>query len=521
MSTISALATHSQRFQGGAKLGRSNSRLIRSHTMAAEKRVTFIESNTVTTKTPVRSTRSLARRGSVRTAGFNRPPKTGQVKRAGAIRRGHRRVMSNHKDARDLFDFYDIPEEEEEEKGDALRHVLDTLADEKGVISTEVKVPDALMFMTCLSANKDGSQVAVGSGSKSQNLFIYAPMASSGPNPPTMVHKQTLSMPSPVYALDWAPSAVPRREGMEHPLLVGSKGGMVHLVGVRAGESGRIIRRFNHNAHVEIPASASSRITSLGFMPTDDQTFFSLYHSHMFLWDVKQSSQPIAHGGLSANALTCAAGSPLTRGLVAVGGTSVGQGGIKIIDTRADWRHATGLSSAHDGPVRSVAWSPFVDNWLATGGDDGVVRVWDTRNLKETEPVTCMAGQSSGISWSMKTRTALTTASADRIVRTWDFSESLVSSASRTQQPSPFEQSEAYVWLPEHARRAALKRKALFYDLHGLEQPGDGNLDGAHQKVSQGCKSAIAGLTSLYHSSEGEAYLSLDTMGTLSYNVMN
>ncbi len=32
--------------------------------------------------------------------------------------------------------------------------------------------------------------------------------------------------------------------------------------------------------------------------------------------------------------------------------------------------------TGHRGWVRACAWSP--DGWLATGGDDGVVRVWDS-----------------------------------------------------------------------------------------------------------------------------------------------
>ena len=40
------------------------------------------------------------------------------------------------------------------------------------------------------------------------------------------------------------------------------------------------------------------------------------------------------------------------------------------------------LSDAHIGPVTDVAFNTFIPYWLASAGEDGVVKMWDVRFLK-------------------------------------------------------------------------------------------------------------------------------------------
>ena len=42
-------------------------------------------------------------------------------------------------------------------------------------------------------------------------------------------------------------------------------------------------------------------------------------------------------------------------------------------------KHKWTVTEAHRGVVRDVRWSPFVSYWVASAGDDAVIRIWDIR----------------------------------------------------------------------------------------------------------------------------------------------
>lgn len=71
--------------------------------------------------------------------------------------------------------------------------------------------------------------------------------------------------------------------------------------------------------------------------------------------------------------------------------------------------------TAHEGCVRTVAFSPFVPHWVASGGDDATVRVWDLRYGSDpvvtltphTGPVHC-------VEWSHSNCDVLASGGADR-----------------------------------------------------------------------------------------------------------
>lgn len=41
------------------------------------------------------------------------------------------------------------------------------------------------------------------------------------------------------------------------------------------------------------------------------------------------------------------------------------------------------ISRAHDSDVNVISWSPFQEDFLLSGSDDGSCRVWDMRNTSE------------------------------------------------------------------------------------------------------------------------------------------
>lgn len=85
-------------------------------------------------------------------------------------------------------------------------------------------------------------------------------------------------------------------------------------------------------------------------------------------------------------------------------------------------RSAVHAQKVHEGDVNVLSWSPCVGELLATGGDDGVFKVWDTRSVA--------AGPMANFSWHRKPitsidwhpfdETSLVVASEDGCVSLWD-----------------------------------------------------------------------------------------------------
>lgn len=55
---------------------------------------------------------------------------------------------------------------------------------------------------------------------------------------------------------------------------------------------------------------------------------------------------------------------------------------VSVVDVRvANGKSKSGavwkLSGAHNGPVTSCKFNPFVPYWCASAGEDGVVKLWD------------------------------------------------------------------------------------------------------------------------------------------------
>ncbi len=54
------------------------------------------------------------------------------------------------------------------------------------------------------------------------------------------------------------------------------------------------------------------------------------------------------------------------------------------METRLTYHHRkqTEILNSHDINVRSIDYNHNKPNMLVSGGDDGLVRIWDTRNTK-------------------------------------------------------------------------------------------------------------------------------------------
>ena len=56
---------------------------------------------------------------------------------------------------------------------------------------------------------------------------------------------------------------------------------------------------------------------------------------------------------------------------------------IRVWDMRERTRPMITVAGAHDADVNVISWSRLANFMLASGGDDGVLRVWDLRHLSD------------------------------------------------------------------------------------------------------------------------------------------
>ncbi|KAL9179999.1 hypothetical protein ACHAXT_007969 [Thalassiosira profunda] len=81
------------------------------------------------------------------------------------------------------------------------------------------------------------------------------------------------------------------------------------------------------------------------------------------------------------------------------------------------------VREAHAGDVNGMEFHPLNEFYLATGGSDKVVKVWDMRNLKS--PLQTLEGHENqvfAVRWSPLNDSVLASCSADRRIALWDLS---------------------------------------------------------------------------------------------------
>ncbi|KAJ3306585.1 hypothetical protein HDV03_004714 [Kappamyces sp. JEL0829] len=87
------------------------------------------------------------------------------------------------------------------------------------------------------------------------------------------------------------------------------------------------------------------------------------------------------------------------------------------------------VHDAHAGSVTDVAFNTFIPYWLASAGEDGVVKMWDIRYMKGCAArIDAHYGAVTSLSWSNTHCEILSTASIDRTVRVWNIDSELSTS---------------------------------------------------------------------------------------------
>eukprot|EP00981_Chlorochromonas_danica_P005547 scaffold1129_cov164-Ochromonas_danica.AAC.12 len=96
---------------------------------------------------------------------------------------------------------------------------------------------------------------------------------------------------------------------------------------------------------------------------------------------------------------------------------------LLLWDTRNPKQPTKTVANAHASDVNCIAFSPFNEFSLATGGSDNVVKLWDLRNL--SNPLHSLEGHKAGVyqlSWAPFDECILASSSEDRRVNVWDTS---------------------------------------------------------------------------------------------------
>ena len=119
----------------------------------------------------------------------------------------------------------------------------------------------------------------------------------------------------------------------------------------------------------------SSFVQSVCINPFTDNRSMALENNRLHVFDSETGSAKIVKVS-TAPALSGEYSTLSPHQLVVSGASPT----IKILDERtlssnAVWKRI----EAHAGIIRDVRFSPLIPHWLASAGDDGTIRVWDTR----------------------------------------------------------------------------------------------------------------------------------------------
>ncbi|KAK6461153.1 hypothetical protein DFJ63DRAFT_314942 [Scheffersomyces coipomensis] len=245
------------------------------------------------------------------------------------------------------------------------------------------KIPDNnynLTSMAIKNINNDETTLAISSGNKESNLFIYDLNLFDN----YLTHQSTISLPN-IYGMKWFNS---------NYLITGNSKGYAHLVYIphnmddnQTNDDGEdqaeIIKRFNHRKHLKqkISSDKSSAISKLNIIPNQDH-LISLYQNNLFYWDIKdcesqQRPSPISiskiHGIKNFEILN------LTSSTIGI----CGNFGISLFDLR-DNKFSVPVSSLQEHSKQKlntnlIRVNPQNENLLVASHGDSVIRLWDIR----------------------------------------------------------------------------------------------------------------------------------------------
>ncbi|KAK9463911.1 WD40-repeat-containing domain protein [Lipomyces oligophaga] len=374
--------------------------------------------------------------------------------------------------------------------------------------STHWKVPDAAHHLTSLSSHSSLPLLAIGSGGKEKNLYVYE---LAGPNGQAQLfHRQTVSLPY-ILSLQWSPAGLFTSQTV---IATSHRNGLVHIVALPDSSNpqpARILRRFNFNPdkrqNLSTLASRVSHVEFAGAAWTcvPDATLLSLYGDTVYVWDATRNDRPLLTQKVAT--ATTFHSSPFRDGIVSLSGAF----GISLLDVRCRNRGLLRPKTANHSESTAVRWSPYNSNWVASAHEDSKIRVWDIRASKPFAELSGHLDIINSLEWSASDPNELMSGSTDQTINVWDVSRSSFAydpSRSKEKYFSNFEskKDDATVISPEHSSR---RRRALFTI---LEDPTNVTAD---EKADGVCSyrqsSAVLGLSSLDTCADGKSFSSITT----------
>ncbi|ORX97984.1 WD40 repeat-like protein [Basidiobolus meristosporus CBS 931.73] len=146
----------------------------------------------------------------------------------------------------------------------------------------------------------------------------------------------------------------------------------------------------------------------------------------VYFWDTENAGAPIRSDKVAKDTIFDASWAPSSlhsAPLLAVGSADKS---VSLLDMRKDGRPLVWRTRmAHDGVINEVQWSPFVPYWIASGGDDHTVKLWDIRfNGGPVSVIDAHFNHVESLAWSDSHPDVIATGSSDRNWRLWGLRES-------------------------------------------------------------------------------------------------
>ncbi|ELR20449.1 WD domain, Gbeta repeat domain containing protein, partial [Acanthamoeba castellanii str. Neff] len=147
-------------------------------------------------------------------------------------------------------------------------------------------------------------------------------------------------------------------------------------------------------------------------------TLLSAQCSAVQIWDIANSDAPLLAKRVSKDLVLCAEWDPHNDKIFGVAGQ---RGTMKLLDARdgsSEYSCVWVKRQAHAAPIRAMKWNPCVPHWIATGGEEGLVKLWDLRY--GARPVCTIHGHTgpvNSVDWNAAHPDLLVSGGSDRSLR--------------------------------------------------------------------------------------------------------
>ncbi|PVU95416.1 hypothetical protein BB559_002749 [Furculomyces boomerangus] len=322
-------------------------------------------------------------------------------------------------------------------------------ADSDALKTSLLALPEDSRFTTSLAISNDSPLIAIGSGSYETNLFFVDANPSK-----EMKVKAFFASKFPIYSLSFQSdmlitgterSAAVLYQVSSNKLISSdeiSKDShsepLVRCIGTYKNKAARSIEAAAAGNHIP-----SRRVHCVSFAPkfnsiqknegstdpnedlwppssiSDTPVFFSCLGGTLNIWDANNNNQALRIEKICTQPVFSAEWSPHSpHSQIAAGSVD---GIISILDLRKKGRGVAWRTHYDNGNIgiNDISWNPFVPYWIASGGDDGIVNIWDLRFTTAGKPAAVVGANQihsavTKVCWSRSHVDLISTGCADR-----------------------------------------------------------------------------------------------------------